>query len=217
MVCGNPNWYGQRHYLSGIDQQTVSGLLSDTLMSGDITNLSVRLPGPMPRRVALLRIIAAALFLAFCGNLLYAGQAKPKKHDSRHEIDQLEEAWRNAILKSDPPAMSALLADDYIAITASGTLHTKEETLANLRNRRFRVTALNVSDRKVRFYGSTALVTSLADVEGANADGDVSGSFRYTRVYVRDAQGKWRIVSFEASRIRPPGTRRSQNKDTTAK
>src|ERR1035437_5941584 len=97
MVCGNPNWYGQRHYLSGIDQQTVSGLLSDTLMSGDITNLSVRLPGPIPRRLALLRIVAAALFLAFCGNLLYAGQTKPKKHDSRHEIDQLEEAWRNAI------------------------------------------------------------------------------------------------------------------------
>lgn len=217
MLRGISNWYGQRHFLSGIDQQTVSGLLSDTLMSGDITNLSVRLPGPIPRRLALLRIVAAALFLAFCGNLLYAGQTKPKKHDSRHEIDQLEEAWRNAILKSDTPAMSALLADDFIAITASGTLHTKEETLANLRNRRVHVTALNVSDRKVRFYGSTALVTSLAEVEGATADGDVSGSFRYTRVYVRDAQGKWRIVSFEASRTRPPGTRRSQNKDMTSK
>jgi hypothetical protein len=45
-------------------------------------------------------------------------------------------------------------------------------------------------------------------VEGTTTDGDVSGSFRYTRVYVRDAQEQWKIVSFEASRIRPPGQRR---------
>jgi ketosteroid isomerase-like protein len=219
MLRGNSNWYGQRHYLSGIDRHTVSGLLSDTLMSGAINNVLVRVVVPMPRLLTLGRIVAATLLFAFCGNLLYAGQAKPKpkKHDSRHVIDQLEESWRNAMLKSDTAALSALLADDFLAITSSGTLHTKQETLANLQNRRLRLTALNVSDRKVRFYGNTALVTSLAEVEGANADGDVSGSFRYTRVYVRDAQGNWKIVSFEASRIREPGARRSQNKDMTSK
>ena len=57
----------------------------------------------------------------------------------------------------------------------------------------------------MRFYGKTALVTSVAYVQGTTTDGDVSGSFRYTRVYVRDAQDKWKIVSFEASRIRQPG------------
>jgi ketosteroid isomerase-like protein len=48
-------------------------------------------------------------------------------------------------------------------------------------------------------------VTSLAEVKGTAGDGDISGSYRYTRVYVRDAQGAWKIVSFEASRIREPG------------
>jgi ketosteroid isomerase-like protein len=61
----------------------------------------------------------------------------------------------------------------------------------------------------VRFYGTTALVTSRAQAAGSNAEGeDISGSFRYTRVYVRNAQGKWKIVSFEASRIRQSGERR---------
>jgi ketosteroid isomerase-like protein len=163
------------------------------------------------------RFAAIALLLAVCGNILYAGQAKPKKHEARHEIDQLEEAWRTAMLKSDTAAMGALLADDYIAITAAGTLQTKDETLANLRTRRVHLTTLDVSDRKVRFYGQTALVTSLAEVEGTNLDGNISGGFRYTRVYVRDAQGKWKIVSFEASHIRQPGERRSQNKDENPK
>jgi ketosteroid isomerase-like protein len=127
---------------------------------------------------------------------------RAEKHESRHEIDQIEDAWRNAILKSNTAALDSLLADDYMAITASGTLQTKEQALANLRSGRIRFTAIDVSERKVRFYGATALVTSLVQVQGATADGNTSGSYRYTRVYVRDARGKWKIVSFEASRIR---------------
>jgi ketosteroid isomerase-like protein len=45
-------------------------------------------------------------------------------------------------------------------------------------------------------------VTSLAEVQGTAADGALSGSYRYTHVYARDAHGVWKIVSFEASRIR---------------
>jgi ketosteroid isomerase-like protein len=56
----------------------------------------------------------------------------------------------------------------------------------------------------VRFYGTTAVVTSIAQVNGVTSEGDISGSYRYTRVYVRDPAGKWKIVSFEASRIREP-------------
>ena len=54
----------------------------------------------------------------------------------------------------------------------------------------------------MRFYGQTALVTSRAEVTGFTGEGDISGSYRYTRVYARDAKGVWKIVSFEASRIR---------------
>ena len=54
----------------------------------------------------------------------------------------------------------------------------------------------------MRFYGTTALVTSRAEVSGTSPEGDFSGSYRYTRVYVRQPDGKWQIVSFEASRIR---------------
>jgi ketosteroid isomerase-like protein len=192
-------------------------------MSGAASKLSVivSVKGPAHPRRTLDRvagILVAALWLSVGCNVLYAGQTKPPhKHEVRHEIDQLEEAWRNAILKSDTAAMSALLADDYIAITSTGTLQTKEEALTNLRTRRMHITNLDVSDRKVRFYGNTAVVNSLAEVSGVNAEGDVTGSFRYTRVYVRDAQGHWKIVSFEASRIREPGERRQQDKESSAK
>jgi ketosteroid isomerase-like protein len=154
------------------------------------------------RELAVKRFLTIALVALFSAGMLQAGQAKPKKHDARHEIFALENAWRDAVLNSDTNAMSALLADDYLAITASGTLQTKQQVLANLGSKRVHISSLVLSDRKVRFYGTTAVVTSIAEVQGTNLEGDVSGSFRYTRVYVHDAQGKWRIVSFESSKIR---------------
>ena len=151
-------------------------------------------------------LLAAGLLLALplSPAAQQAGMPRAEKHESKHEIDQLEENWRQAALKSNIPAMDALLADDYMAITGSGTLQTKEQTLANLRSGLTHFTSLGLLDRKVRFYGTTAVVTSIAQVNGVTSEGDISGSYRYTRVYVRDPAGKWKIVSFEASRIREP-------------
>jgi uncharacterized protein (TIGR02246 family) len=136
------------------------------------------------------------------------GMPRGEKHEGRREIDQMEEEWRKAVLTGDATVMANLLADDYIAIGANGTLHTKEETLARMHSGLRHITALELSDSKVRFYGATALVTSSAHVTGVNADGEAIGDYRYTRVYVRNAQGKWKIVSFEASRIRAPRERK---------
>jgi ketosteroid isomerase-like protein len=163
----------------------------------------------MSRRVALVSMLVAVLAQAAFANPQHPGMPRAQKHDAHHEIDQLEEAWRNAVLTSNVVVMNTLLADDYMAISARGTLQTKEQTLARLAGGRAHYTSLELSDRKVRFYGTTALVTSFAQVTGSNSEGeDISGGFRYTRVYVRNAQGKWKIVSFEASRIRQSGERR---------
>lgn len=171
--------------------------------------------------------VSIGLLLAMGGNLARAdqakpvqanpGEAKPHKHEARHEIDRLEEVWRDAVLKSDINALSVLLSDDYIAISSAGTLQTKDESLQNMRSRRMHFTSMDLSERKVRFYGNTALVTSLAQVQGTTPDGEVAGGFRYTHVYVRNPQGQWKIVSFEASRIRQPGERRKFNPGADSK
>lgn len=133
------------------------------------------------------------------------GIPRAQRHEIRHEIDQLEDKWRDAILHRNVQAMDSLLAPDYTAITANGMLQSKEQTLDSLRNGTVHFSSIEFSDRKVRFYGHTALVTSMATVSGTTPDGDLSGDYRYTRVYVRDARGNWKIVSFEVSPVRPPG------------
>jgi ketosteroid isomerase-like protein len=158
------------------------------------------------RALIILPVMCALALAACAAQQPHNGMPRAQKHESRHEIDQLEDVWRNAMLKGNMAVMDSLLADDYMSITPNGTLQSKEQSLANLRSGATHFMAIEISDRKVRFYGATALVTSRAEVSGKNAAGeDFSGSYRYTRVYVRDAQGKWKIVSFEASRIREPG------------
>ena len=154
--------------------------------------------------------ILAAVFLAVPGAIpVFAGGfSLAQKHETRREIDQLEDEWRSAVLTGDVRTMNSLLADDYVAITPNGMLQSREDTLQNLRSGRVRFTALSITDRKVRFYGSTAVVTSLATIQGIGPEGPVSGDFRYTRVYVRNPQGLWKIVSFEASRVGEPGPHR---------
>ena len=148
-------------------------------------------------------MVFATLVLAAAASL--PAMPRAEKHETRHQIEHLEDVWRNAILHGNTSAMEALLADDYMAISPTGILQSKEQTLANLRAGNMHFNSLDLSDRKIRFYGTTALVTSRAEVSGRGPDGDLSGSYRYTRVYVRDARGVWRIVSFEASKIKEPG------------
>jgi ketosteroid isomerase-like protein len=146
----------------------------------------------------------ALLALVFAAHLLPA-MPRAEKHETRHQIESLEDSWRNAVLKGNITAMDALLADDYIAISPTGILQSKEQALANIRSGTMHFKSIVLTDRKIRMYGTTALVTSRAEVSGTGPDGNISGSYRYTRVYVKDARGVWRIVSFEASRIREPG------------
>lgn len=154
------------------------------------------------------RGLIVAGMLAAQGVQLFAqapGMHRAEKHESKHEIDQLEEEWREAVLKPNTSVMETLLADDYIGVTASGTLQTKDQAVTNLREGTTHFTSLGLLDRKVRFYGTTAVVNSIAQVEGTTPEGKLSGSYRYTRVYVRNDRGVWKIVSFEASRIREAG------------
>jgi ketosteroid isomerase-like protein len=145
--------------------------------------------------------LAAILLLALC----HSGWALPH-HENKaihKEIEGLEQQWRQAIVDNNVSQMDHLLADDYIGISSNGTVENKAQALAQSRAGTLRITKLDLSDLHVRVYGAggeTAVVTSLADLVGTNGASDISGEYRYTRVYNRRL-GLWKIVSFEASRM----------------
>jgi ketosteroid isomerase-like protein len=142
-----------------------------------------------------------AILFAFC-LFSVAADALPKREARavHKQIESLEMEWRQAQVDNDISVISSLLADDYVGITANGTVETKSQTIAQRKAGTIRITSLDLDDLKVRLYGDTAVVTSKADLQGVNGQSDISGKYRYTRVYNRRL-GQWKIVSFEASRI----------------
>lgn len=196
------NYFAVAHILlNSVDRQLFTRLTSDTVMPAAKIRMCAFIRRPR-LRAPFIVLVLSAFASAFCAAQASSTAPKGQRHENRREIDQMELAWRDAVLQSNTAAMDKLLADDYMAITPIGTLQSKDQTLESLRSGTTHFTAIEVSDRKVRFYGTTALVTSKVDVAGSSAGHDISGSFRYTRVYARDQQGVWKIVSFEANRIR---------------
>ena len=152
-----------------------------------------------------------AALLAVCMFSIVGNALPVPKRENRavhKQIENLELAWRQAQIDNDVAVISNLLADDYVGITANGTVETKSQTIAQRKAGTVRITSLDLDDLKVRLYDDTAVVTSKAELKGVNGQSDISGTYRYTRVYNRRL-GQWKIVSFEASRIhdadaRPP-------------
>jgi ketosteroid isomerase-like protein len=158
--------------------------------------------------------LAVLILLAACPG----GWALPR-HENKalhKEIEALEQQWRQAILTNNVAEMNNLLSDDYIGITSNGTVENKAQALAQRRAGTVSITRLDLSDIHIRIYEDTAVVTSVADLAGSNGDSDISGKYRYTRVYAR-RRGGWKIVSFEASRVHDTDTRsKLKHKDNGA-
>jgi ketosteroid isomerase-like protein len=142
--------------------------------------------------------LAAALCLVLASPAW--GMPRHESHNIHKEIESLEMEWRDAEVGNNVSQMDRLLADDYIGISANGTVETKTQELAQRRAGTVRIQSLDISDLKVRVFGDTAVVTSKAELTGVNGQSDISGKYRYTRVYSKRL-GHWKIVSFEASRI----------------
>ena len=174
------------------------GLASGTTMR--------RRPAPSLCLKAVPQAVAVLIVLAWC----QPAWALPhrEKSEIHKEIEALEQQWQQATVTNNIPEMGRLLADDYVGITSNGTVENKQQALAQRSAGTVRITRLDLTDTRVRVYGDTAVVTSVAQLEGTNGTSDISGQYRYTRVYNRRL-GQWKIVSFEASRMHDTDARAS--------
>jgi ketosteroid isomerase-like protein len=164
-------------------------------------------------RTRRLLLVYSGILLAMSGFCACAASAQPplahprlKRDEYKHEIEKLEDVWRQAQLNADAATMDKLLSDDYVGISMNGQVVTKMQQLDRMRNRQLVLTKIDLDDVKVRLTGTTAIVTSRAEIEGTNEGVSVLGTYRYTRIYSRLPGGEWKITNFEATRVgSPPG------------
>ena len=163
----------------------------------------------IPARIT--RSLAVTVLLCLvAGPVLSADSAKTvtqKKENKRvesREIESLEESWRQALLKGDATLLEKMLGEDFLAISANGTLSDKQQYLRRLGSHANQFSRIDLMDNKVRVQPTSAVVTSQARVTGQLDGRPIDGIYRYTKVYGRAAGGPWRVLNFEATRVSGP-------------
>jgi len=159
----------------------------------------------VPQLSRLLRVWLCCLIVLASGFAprLAAQHARPRhpNKQSREDIEGLEQQWQNATVKGDIAAMDHLLSEDYVGISWTGQVNTKEMQLDRIRTRTSVVRRMELSDSKIKVVGPVAIVTSRAEIDATSEGRDISGAYRYTRVYQRTPTGSWQITNFESTRI----------------
>lgn len=115
-------------------------------------------------------------------------------------IAQLEEQLRQAMLSSDVAALDELIADDLVFTLPTGAVGGKQMDLDAHRSGIQKLTTVNFRERQVQIYDQVAIVTVKTELVGTYAGEDITGTYRYTRVWAQP-QGCWQIVAGHVSRV----------------
>jgi ketosteroid isomerase-like protein len=118
------------------------------------------------------------------------------------EIAALEERLRAAQLAADVAELDALIADELLFAGPDGELATKAQDLDAHRSGAVRFRYHEPQELRVREVGRDVAVASLRARLGVEVQGRlVEGTYRYTRVWAREAGGRWRVVAGQVSPI----------------
>ena len=128
--------------------------------------------------------------------------AQPRAQDAvTKELLRLEDAWGKAEIAKDGDALGQLLAEDYVGIGPDGGTANKADYVASIKANEDTYVSGEDTDRMVRVYGNTAVDTGLWTETLKKGDGTVTSRYRWTSVWIKQADGRWLCVTMQAVRV----------------
>src|SRR5215510_3346998 len=110
------------------------------------------------------------------------------------EVRKADEARIAATIKGDVAALSALFADGMTYVHSSAKLETRQEFLDLIKSGFYQYKSIAPRDVTVRFYGDTAIMAGLADIEVVSGGTPGSPKLRFTEVWVKGKSG-WQLAA----------------------
>jgi len=118
------------------------------------------------------------------------------------EIVALEASLRSAQLGADVDVLDQLISDDLMFTGPDGNLATKSQDLEAHRSGIVRFRRHEVRELRIRRLGKDVAITALLARLAVEIAGTVtSGTYRYTRVWRREEDGKWRVAGGHVSEV----------------
>ncbi len=119
------------------------------------------------------------------------------------KVDALDVEYQQAVKNNDVATMDRILADNFVLVTGKGVTQTKGDLLKESGSGTITYEHQEDSQRTVRVWGDTAVVTALLWVKGKEAGKAFDYKLWFSDVYVRGPKG-WRYVFGQASLRLPP-------------
>jgi ketosteroid isomerase-like protein len=143
--------------------------------------------------------LAAIVLLLSCG--FVAAQQSAHDSDTKAVLKVCED-WDAAYMKKDPAPLERLLTDDYIGIDDEGAVTSKQDEINSIKTGEYVILSVqHLEPPKVRFHGSTAIVTTYSKVKESSKGKATTLTGRATTVCVKE-NAAWRIASWHASKVK---------------
>jgi hypothetical protein len=98
-----------------------------------------------------------------------------------------------AFLEADLAAAEALLAPGFTLVNSQAVVQSREEVLAEIRNRDPVYEVFRNHSMTARVFGDAAIVQGITTVKGKSGEHGFDVNVRFTDTLIRD-KGKWRLI-----------------------
>jgi len=148
-------------------------------------------------------LILLALLIAGPLSRAQAQDQVVTKGEKIDEVKKLDHKLSHAMEKGDIALLEKHMSEHYMMIDPTGNAWGKKKCVEFMKSKSIVYDSIKDRDVKARIYGSTAVVTGLAEIKGKMKDHDISGEYRWTRVYAM-LDGHWQCVTEHLTFVQDP-------------
>jgi ketosteroid isomerase-like protein len=124
----------------------------------------------------------------------FAGDCPKNQPKTEAALIELEQNWAAALSRKDTDAVACLVADEFEDADVDGSLHTRNQMLEHIPNRKSGTNQL--SEMRAHVEGNSGFTRGLATL--VDASGKVVARVRFTDVFIyRD--GRWQALAGQES------------------
>ena len=137
---------------------------------------------------------------------MLASVAAGADSSDQNTVSALDAEYQAAVKINDADTMNRILADDFVVVTGRGQIYTKADLLDMARTKRVQYEHQEDTNKTVRVWGDTAVVTALIWLKGVDQGKPFDWHVWFSDTYARTASG-WRYVHGQASLPLPATTK----------
>jgi hypothetical protein len=116
------------------------------------------------------------------------------KKNPESEIQKREENLIDAMRQNNLSFLENIFSEKYVFLGSDGSTWGKEKALDDYRNPRYKLSKIEIHNRKIIIHNCIAIVTGISAVEGIIGEETLTGRYLFMRVWYKSNK-EWKIIA----------------------